>query len=185
MSTPRAPRRFDARPRRARAGLTTALLAALLVGCQSGGGASGGPSNGPGATDDGLGIASSRAPSASSVGGSPEVGTGGGTQGGAGSGPGDATLLENEFEQVVAAVSPSIVVIETSEGLGSGVIFDTQGDIVTNAHVVGTSTTFKVTTAAGNRYDATLVGKFVPDDLAVIKVSGGNLPAATFGDSSG
>ena len=39
--------------------------------------------------------------------------------------------------------------IETSEGLGSGIVFDTKGDIVTNAHVVGTATTFKVTTSTG------------------------------------
>src|SRR3954469_19788514 len=173
-----APRRSPLVPRLPRV-LSTGLLAMLLAACQGGSGATGGPGAGAAAGSSGnpgSTSASSIEPGASSVGG-----TTGGT---GGAGARGATALQTEFEQVVAAVSPSIVVIETSEGLGSGVIFDTQGDIVTNAHVVGTSTAFKVTTSAGNRYDATLVGKFVPNDLAVIKVSGGNLPAATFGDSS-
>jgi putative serine protease PepD len=178
MSKPSpAPGRFTTAPRLP-AFLSAGLLVTFLLGCQAGSGATGGPSAGAAVGSSG-GPASS---SAASIGaGASSVG---GTTGGTGTASGDATLLETEFEQVVSAVSPSIVVIETSEGLGSGVIFDTQGDIVTNAHVVGTATSFKVTTSAGNRYDATLVGKFVPDDLAVIKVSGGNLPAATFGDSS-
>lgn len=78
-----------------------------------------------------------------------------------------------------------MVVIETSAGLGSGIVFDAHGDIVTNAHVVGTATTFKVTTSAGQQLDGTVVGVFAADDLAVIHVSGGTLPAASFGDLSG
>ena len=46
--------------------------------------------------------------------------------------------LQAAFVSVVNKVSPSVVVVETSEGLGSGVVFDTAGNIVTNAHVVGT-----------------------------------------------
>ena len=49
---------------------------------------------------------------------------------------------------------------------------------------MGTSTTFKVTTADGHQYDAKLVGSFTPDDLAVINVSGASLHPATFGDSA-
>ena len=45
---------------------------------------------------------------------------------------------------VVAQVLPSVVQITTGSGLGSGVILDDKGDIVTNAHVVGTATTFQV-----------------------------------------
>jgi S1-C subfamily serine protease len=48
---------------------------------------------------------------------------------------------------------------------------------------VGTATTFTVTTSSGRRMSAKLVGRFVPDDLAVIHVSA-KLPAATFADSS-
>src|SRR3954449_13144597 len=41
--------------------------------------------------------------------------------------------LENRFVQVIDTVSPSVVQIETSDGLGSGVVFYRNGDIVTNA----------------------------------------------------
>jgi putative serine protease PepD len=95
-----------------------------------------------------------------------------------------ARQLEAEFVRVVATVSPSVVVITTDFGLGSGVVFDDRGDIVTNAHVVAGSTSFSVTTSDGHQYDATLVGVFSPDDLAVVRVSGADLKPATFGDSS-
>ena len=84
----------------------------------------------------------------------------------------------------MTSVSPAVVVIETSEGLGSGVVLDDQGDIVTNAHVVGTATTFSIATADGSRLDGTLVGTFPPDDVAVVKASSGKLTKAQFGDSS-
>jgi putative serine protease PepD len=63
-------------------------------------------------------------------------------------------------------------------------VYDASGDIVTNDHVVGTDTQFKVTFADGRTLDATLVGADPADDLAVIKVAGTNLPAgAMFADS--
>jgi S1-C subfamily serine protease len=99
-------------------------------------------------------------------------------------GSGDTVALEQSFESVVQTVSPSVVVIETSEGLGSGVVLDDRGDIVTNAHVVGTSTTFTIATADGKRLDGALVGTFPPDDVAVVKASGSGLTAAQFADSS-
>jgi putative serine protease PepD len=76
---------------------------------------------------------------------------------------------------VVNAVTPSVVQIETPVGLGSGEILNTRGDIVTNAHVVGTSTTFKVTLANGRNYKGTLVGVFPLDDLAVIRIGASGL----------
>jgi putative serine protease PepD len=92
--------------------------------------------------------------------------------------------LQSNFVSVFQKVSPSVVQIQTSEGLGSGIVFDSKGDIVTNDHVVGTSKTFTVTTSTGKNFKGTLVGTFPEDDLAVIKVSGANLPPATFADSS-
>ena len=50
-----------------------------------------------------------------------------------------AVTLQDTYEQVVRDVSPSVVLIETPEGLGSGVVLGAKGDIVTNAHVAGTS----------------------------------------------
>ena len=57
-----------------------------------------------------------------------------------------AAALQNNFVNVFQRVSPSVVQIETSAGLGSGIVFDTKGNIVTNYHVVGTAKTFTVTT---------------------------------------
>jgi putative serine protease PepD len=94
-----------------------------------------------------------------------------------------ALALQNDFVSVVHKVLPSVVQIETSSGLGSGIIFDTKGDIVTNDHVVGTSTSFKVTTSNGHQTTGKLVGTFPDDDLAVIKIAPAGLKPATFADS--
>ncbi len=96
---------------------------------------------------------------------------------------GDATALEDQFISIIARVSQSVVVIETSNGLGSGVIFDAQGDIVTNAHVVGQASAFRVYLSTGKSFDGKLVGTFVPDDLAVIRIAAQGLHPAVFGDS--
>jgi putative serine protease PepD len=92
--------------------------------------------------------------------------------------------LQNAFVSVFHKVSPSVVQVQTSEGLGSGIVFDSKGDIVTNDHVVGTSKTFTVLTSTGKRLTGKLVGTFPADDLAVIKVSSSSLHPATFADSS-
>jgi putative serine protease PepD len=101
---------------------------------------------------------------------------------------GAAFSLEQQYEQVVARVLPSVVQISTSSGSGSGsgVVYDTRGDIVTNAHVVGTATTLQVSPAGGRPLPAEVVGVFAPDDLAVIRVNsgGGSLHPASFGRSA-
>ncbi len=99
-------------------------------------------------------------------------------------GNGALEQLQQEYESVVQRVSPSVVVIETPVGLGSGIVFDTSGDIVTNAHVVGGSSTFTVTLADGRQFKGNLVGTFAANDIAVIKVDAPNLQPATFADSS-
>jgi putative serine protease PepD len=53
------------------------------------------------------------------------------------------TVLQQVFVNVVNKVRPSVVEISTSSGLGSGVVFDAQGDIVTNDHVVGSASNFR------------------------------------------
>src|SRR5580765_2728334 len=92
--------------------------------------------------------------------------------------------LQKTFIDVYRKVSPSVVQIRTSDGLGSGIVFDTKGHIVTNAHVVSGATSLTVTTSTGKRLKGTLVGEFPEDDLAVIKVDGAGLHPATFADSS-
>ncbi|TDD85134.1 PDZ domain-containing protein [Actinomadura darangshiensis] len=97
---------------------------------------------------------------------------------------GAASDLQAQYEKVVDAVLPSVVKIQTGQAEGSGVVFDGQGDIVTNAHVVAGAKKIQVTSASGGSpLDATLVGSFAADDLAVVKVSGGSLKAAAWGES--
>jgi S1-C subfamily serine protease len=95
-----------------------------------------------------------------------------------------AASLQSHFVHTVRTVAPSVVQIETRTGLGSGVVFDDHGDIVTNAHVVAAAKRFRVTLADGRRFSGSLVGSFVPDDLAVIRVGAGGLHAASFASTT-
>ena len=92
--------------------------------------------------------------------------------------------LQAQYVQVVRGVAPSVVQIESAEGLGSGVVYDGAGHVVTNAHVVGSSSTFQITLANGKRVTGTLVGAFAPDDVAVIRLDGARPKPARFADSS-
>jgi putative serine protease PepD len=92
--------------------------------------------------------------------------------------------LQGAIVKVVQSVSPSVVQIQDQVGLGSGIVLDAAGYIVTNNHVVTGAKSLTVTTSNGGQYPAKLVGTLPSDDLAVIKISGADLKAATFGDSS-
>ena len=96
----------------------------------------------------------------------------------------DVNALQATMVSVIKQLTPAVVQIETGSGLGSGVVYDTAGHIVTNAHVVGTAKTFKVTMSNGKVYDGTLVGSYAADDIAVIKIDATGLTPAVFGDSS-
>jgi serine protease Do len=70
------------------------------------------------------------------------------------------------------------------KGLGTGMIMDAQGHILTNHHVAGGATKIEVLLSNGERYPAKLVGTDPKTDLAVIKISAKeHLPYVTFGDS--
>ena len=70
------------------------------------------------------------------------------------------------------------------KGLGSGMLIDPQGHILTNYHVAGGATKIEVTLADGSKYPAKLVGGDPKTDLAVIHISAKErLPHVTFGDS--
>ena len=92
--------------------------------------------------------------------------------------------VQQQFVRVVQVVSPQVVQIQSSRGLGSGVVFDDRADVVTNAHVVAGDRRFVVTLAGGAQHPATLVGSDPPHDLAVIHLTGARPAPATFADSS-
>ncbi|GHH28065.1 protease [Streptomyces lanatus] len=91
---------------------------------------------------------------------------------------------------VAKAVSPSIVEINAQSNAGSstgsGVIITSDGEIITNNHVVSGASTVKVTTSDGKSYTADVVGTDSSKDLALIKLQNASgLTAATLGDSDG
>ncbi len=111
------------------------------------------------------------------------------------SAPGSLAAFESTFEQIYTQVNPSVVNIDViqqaptgsgggrfgnspfgfpqggpSEALGSGFVWDKQGDIVTNNHVVNGASSIAVTFADGTTVDAKVVGNDPNADLAVIKV---------------
>jgi len=70
------------------------------------------------------------------------------------------------------------------KGIGTGMILDTRGHILTNFHVAGGATKIEVTLANGNQYPAKLVGGDPKTDLAVIRIEAKEgLPRIQFGDS--
>jgi putative serine protease PepD len=88
--------------------------------------------------------------------------------------------LQSQYVHVIRSVSPKVVQIQSSTGLGSGVVFDHGGDIVTNAHVVRGSRAFAVTLADGRRFTASLVGADMSHDIAVVRLRGGRPAPASF-----
>jgi putative serine protease PepD len=98
--------------------------------------------------------------------------------------PAMAAALQTQLIHVVTVVEPSVVQIATRTGLGSGVVYDAKGDIVTNAHVVAGARTFSVTLANSAVDRATLVGSFPAGDVAVIRLRRTKPRPAAFADSS-
>ncbi len=106
---------------------------------------------------------------------------------------------QSAITTVAANVSPAIVTITESgstanpndpfgqvptSGIGSGVIFDSHGWIVTNKHVVAGSTQLQVALQDGREFSGTIYGIDTLTDLAIVKVDATGLPTAPIGDSS-
>ena len=98
---------------------------------------------------------------------------------------GTAPAAGSGYADVVRKVLPSVVLIRTASGLGSGVVLDAKGNIVTNAHVTGDATAFEVQLSGDPEpRQAKLVGTYPGSDLAVIRVNDpAGLVPASFGDS--
>src|SRR6266511_596307 len=99
-----------------------------------------------------------------------------------------------DVAQVVAKVEPAVVSIEastnqgpfSSTAAGSGIILTSDGEVLTNAHVVNGASSIKVTlNGQSQSRTATLVGIDTSADLALLKITGASgLPTVTIGKSS-
>jgi serine protease Do len=120
-----------------------------------------------------------------------------------------AAQLSDAFADVAERVSPSVVTIKVEakqelpdvfkffggrggddgpqgkvQGAGSGVIFTSDGSILTNNHVVEKATRIDVVLRDGRSFRAKVAGTDPAVDLAVVKIDAKDLPAATFADSN-
>src|SRR5256712_6310261 len=76
---------------------------------------------------------------------------------------------------------PYILPREYGGGIGSGFIFASDGQILTNAHVVANARRVKVTLADGRTFDASLVGSDPEVDIALLRIGADHLPVAELG----
>ena len=152
-----------------------ALVASVLVASLLGAGGAVGAIKALDARDGGASQRSTAAPTA--------IATGSTTQ------TVNSTGQAPDWEAVSAAVSNAVVsiAVATDKGnaLGSGVIFDKEGHIITNNHVVAGASQIQVTLADGRVYDAETTGTDPATDLAVIQLKDApdNLTVAQLGDS--
>jgi S1-C subfamily serine protease len=99
-------------------------------------------------------------------------------------------------ELVYERVRPSLVLVQTTgtgatpgsttEGLGSGVVVDESGQILTSLHVVADAGTVQLTFADGSQSPAQVVARVPANDIAVLRATNppANLPPATLGNPS-
>jgi S1-C subfamily serine protease len=95
--------------------------------------------------------------------------------------------LNDSVSSLVNAVLPSVVYISVltdvqaqEGGVGSGVIYDGRGHIITNSHVAGNAEELLVTLSDGSNHPAELIGFSDLVDIAVIKIDTGGLTPANF-----
>ncbi len=99
------------------------------------------------------------------------------------------TNIETQQEAAIATIEPAVVElkVKTAQGLqiGSGVIIDTKGDIVSNNHVVNGAQTIEAVLYNGTTEQAQLVGTDAADDMAVVRITPfAHMTVAKIGDSS-
>ncbi|MFG2955939.1 S1C family serine protease [Streptomyces sp. NPDC048291] len=97
---------------------------------------------------------------------------------------------KGDVASIAAAVSPSVVEVNATlsngTSTGSGVVITSDGEIVTNNHVISGAQSVKVSTSDGKSYTAKVVGTDSSKDLALLKLEGASgLHPATLGNSDG
>src|SRR5437870_1341616 len=85
---------------------------------------------------------------------------------------------------VAQTVGPAVVSVRTDQGLGSGVVYDPSGLILTNAHVVDQAQSITIGLVDGRHFAGKVVGSDTGFDVAVIKIDGANLPTAALGSTA-
>ncbi|HUC31203.1 MAG TPA: trypsin-like peptidase domain-containing protein [Candidatus Paceibacterota bacterium] len=86
--------------------------------------------------------------------------------------------------QIVSNVSPSVVLIRTDLGCGSGMIVKSDGTILTDDHVINGAGYVNVYLNNGTMYTASVVSENTTEDLALLKIADNGLSIVTFGNSS-
>lgn len=94
--------------------------------------------------------------------------------------PAVVQITNEQVQQVGQGTQPFTI----PAGVGSGVIYDNQGHILTNNHVVEGAQQLLVSLPDGRSFPGKLLGGDPQTDLAVVQVTDGNLPIAALGDSS-
>ena len=79
-------------------------------------------------------------------------------------------LMDGSLTSLYQQVIPGVVAIQTASGQGSGFVFDTDGHIITNEHVVEGASTVEVSFASGFKAYGTVIGSDADADIAVVKV---------------
>ncbi len=106
--------------------------------------------------------------------------------------------FSQRIKEVTQLIKPAVVQITNEQvqvdqfnqpftvpaGVGSGVIYDAKGYILTNNHVIAGADKLLVTLPDGRSFKATLTGADPDTDLAVLKIEGTNLPVAPLGNSA-
>lgn len=90
--------------------------------------------------------------------------------------------IENETSEIVERLRQSVVKIDTGRGTGSGIIWNSEGYIVTNDHVAQTRRV-KVELTDGREFIGDVIARDTHNDLALVKVPAYDLPALPVGDS--
>jgi S1-C subfamily serine protease len=95
------------------------------------------------------------------------------------------TLAPEDITSIVAKVEPAVVVVEVENGMGSGMIIDKSGYILTSNHIVENARTTTIILVDGGKFLGEVTGRDELRDLAIIKitVSGFSLPIVTLGNS--
>jgi putative serine protease PepD len=103
--------------------------------------------------------------------------------------PSEAPIDATGDEPVAAvadAVAPAVVQLETQEGLGSGVIYDPDGLVLTAAHVIEGNQAVTVRLADGTTHEGTVLGSDTDSDIGVVSIDDvpDDLPVAVLADSA-